>query len=347
MIGMMSGSKPHIRNQHMTSMLVLGRFAAPFVRAKGELRVEEVDFKYLERARRHRAPSKCACVPDWITFDSAGAEQIWGDTESAAGLTLKKLDDGHPLSVTDHATLRDLAALHWIRCWYVKQASEASWEESKDETHAQICAWAEGRGRLQFDAAVAKHYGIHVAGPAGRRYYLDRLRSDAEALLPAHSAVFREDTERLFRCARAAVSQLEPVVLTPEEPDDTFVTSDAGVFTISRTGARPSLRIGDPIADADATIMPLGAKYLLVLSAKPWPVTRASRTWVSRFNLWTALHARRRVYGLPGGNWVRQIPQWAKARKIRRVPEPDDPLEAVTRLRPGPERTDPGRRGLG
>jgi hypothetical protein len=82
---MRHGSKLHVRDQHMTSVLVLSRFAAPFSRASGELRLEEVDFAYPERPRRHRAPSKCAYVRDFITFDSAAAERVWGVQRALPG----------------------------------------------------------------------------------------------------------------------------------------------------------------------------------------------------------------------------------------------------------------------
>ncbi|MEU3658064.1 hypothetical protein AB0E67_36115 [Streptomyces sp. NPDC032161] len=127
----------------------MSRFAAPFSRASGELRLEEVDFTYPERPRRHRAPPQCAYVPDFITFDSTAAERVWGRAESAAGLALKALDAGKPLAAADYAALRDLAALHWVRCWYVKQSSEEAWEEAKDEAHAKAIAWAEGPGQRQ------------------------------------------------------------------------------------------------------------------------------------------------------------------------------------------------------
>ncbi|WP_331731353.1 DUF4238 domain-containing protein [Kitasatospora sp. NBC_01300] len=315
----------HIAGQHMTSESILDRHTGPSTPARGAQRLEMVDFKHPDRRRQHYAPRACARFTDWLTADSVGAEILWGETETAAGNALKRLDTGEALTAVDWAALRDLAVLHWIRCPYTRNTSEAGWAEAQDEVQAQVQAEVDGAGRAPFEAAVAGHFGLHVAGPEGRRYFVDRLRAHAEAAHP-HSVAMRHTVEGLFRDAKAAVASLAPLILTPQDPDDTFVTSDAAAFTISRTGGSPARRIGDPIADAEATIMPIGARHLLVLSAEPWPAV-ASPHLVRSLNLWQALHAYRRVYGVPGGAWARDVPLWVEARKLRRAPEPDDPAD--------------------
>src|ERR1022692_3561658 len=117
----------HVKGQHVTSKVIMKRFAAPAGPDKGQ--VCYVNLCYPARPRL-LGPTGCGKVDDFIIFASAFLENRWKKTEDKLHDALQAVDAGTVLSSERHsATIKDVIALHIARSLATRHVGEQLWRQ--------------------------------------------------------------------------------------------------------------------------------------------------------------------------------------------------------------------------
>jgi hypothetical protein len=292
----------HITDQHVTSKVLMKRFAAPAGRDKGQLsyiNLDHPDREYL------RGPDGCGKVDDFFIFASGFLEKLWKKTEDKMHEALLAVDAGTVLSSERHSsTIKDAIALHFARSLATRQVGEQLWQQVvlKERTR-WLCTLV---GRQELQRLFRWRYGLDAAGPAALEIMLDEILAPSMEMWKS-GAKFTEGAEYIHDHARAWLRTQQLEILTPDSGE--FLMGDIPALTVQRGVPRVGVLGGIALHDASSVFMPLGPRHVAGLGRVPL-TAELSIAQVDEVNAAQLLGAMERVYMRPGsglGTFVRKM----------------------------------------
>ena len=282
----------HITGQHVTSKVVMKRFAAPAGRDKGQIcyiRLDHPDQAYL------RGPAGCGKVDDFLTFASGFLEKLWKKTEDKMHDALLAVDAGTVLSSERHsATIKDVIALHFARSLATRQVGEQLWRQVVlQERTRWLCTPA---GRQELQRLFRWRYRLDAVGPAMLEIMLDEILAPSMEMWKS-GAKFAEGVEYMHDHARAWLRTQQLQILTPGSGE--FLMGDVPALTVQRGVPRVGVLGGIALHDASSVFMPLGPRHVAGLGRVP-QTAELSSAQVNEVNAAQLLGAMERVYMRPG-----------------------------------------------
>lgn len=282
----------HITGQHVTSKVVMKRFAAPAGRDKGQIcyiRLDHPDQAYL------RGPAGCGKVDDFLTFASGFLEKLWKKTEDKMHDALLAVDAGTVLSSERHsATIKDVIALHFARSLATRQVGEQLWRQVVlQERTRWLCTPA---GRRELQRLFRWRYRLDAVGPAMLEIMLDEILAPSMEMWKS-GAKFAEGVEYMHDHARAWLRTQQLQILTPGSGE--FLMGDVPALTVQRGVPRVGVLGGIALHDASSVFMPLGPRHVAGLGRVP-QTAELSSAQVNEVNAAQLLGAMERVYMRPG-----------------------------------------------
>jgi hypothetical protein len=203
-----------IKNQHVVSKVVLKGFAAPSSHGAG-LQLIPFDLRR-GHEQKPRGLAGCGKVPDFLTFASASAEQLWKIVEDQLHDAIAAARSGclHNNEALTEA-IKDCIALHLVRSIrYLQIHSSVIAKNTKDVRRRAVQSY-EPMLRAEF----RRRYGLEAAGPEALDIVLNDPISRWQAL-DARGGVVWADPGRA-RCV----------------PDRTVSNGDSRVLTVIREHA--------------------------------------------------------------------------------------------------------------
>jgi hypothetical protein len=251
-------SAGHVRGQHVISKVILKRFAADSGPSKNLL----YPF-HLERPDAYHkllGPAGCGKVPNFITYASASAEQMWKQTEDRLHDALTALDNGalfdHPVH---QATIKDVIALHYARSTAARVVHFRIFTQAYAAARSLwLTTW-----RPKLTAAFYKTKGFYPLGDQALGKFLDEVMEQSLDLA-ATGQLFRVRIEEIYRKAREHIGGSALEILTPGRNE--FLIGDIPALTIRRDSPQPGVLSGIALGDADTVIMPFGPRHLAALA---------------------------------------------------------------------------------
>jgi hypothetical protein len=283
---------PHITGQHVTSKLVMKRFAAPAGQDKGlvcYISLDHPDQAYM------RGPAGCGKVDDFLTFASGFLEKLWKKTEDQMHDALLAVDAGTVLSSERHsATIKDAIALHFARSLATRQVSEQLWRQVVLQERTRWLRTPAGRRELQ--RLFRRRYKLDAAGPAALEIMLDEILALSMEMWNS-GAKFAEGIEYMHDHAQAWLRTQQLEILTPGSGE--FLMGDVPALTVQRGVPRVGVLGGIALHDASSVFMPLGPRHVAGLGRVP-QTAELSSAQVNEVNAALMLGAMERVYMRPG-----------------------------------------------
>ncbi len=292
----------HITGQHVTSKVVMKRFAAPAGRDKGQvcyISLDHPDQAYL------RGPAGCGKVDDFLLFASGFLEKLWKKTEDKMHDALLAVDAGTVLNSERHsATIKDVIALHFARSLATRQVGEQLWRQVVlQERTRWLCTPA---GRQELQRLFRWRYRLDAAGPAALEIMLDEILAPSMEMWKS-GAKFAEGVEYMHDHARAWLRTQQLEILTSGSGE--FLMGDVPALTVQRGVPRVGVLGGIALHDASSVFMPLGPRHVAGLGRVP-QTAELSSAQVNEVNAAQLLGAMERVYMRPGSgleDYVRKM----------------------------------------
>ncbi len=231
-----------IKNQHVVSKVILKGFAAP-ARGGAGCRLTPFDLR-LGRELKPRGLGGCGRVPDFLTFASESAEQLWKSVEDQLHTAIGAARAGHLHDQDAHAeAIKDGIALHLVRSLRYLEMHRAIVVQSIEDVRRE----AVHSRRAMLQAEFHRRYGLLAAGPEALAAMLDEPISKWRAL-DTRGATVRVSMEAMFRRVRAALRPLAVEVWHVPIGYELLI-SDSPAFTFryldENTSIEPNLAIGD------------------------------------------------------------------------------------------------------
>jgi hypothetical protein len=248
----------HVKNQHVVSRVLLDEFTE--LRGKNqEMQLAGLDLTRVNSSPRYGGPKMFGKVPDFIKFASGSAEELWNETETkirsmldaVAGDTL--FDNPAHLDV-----IRDTFVLHLVRSIPAAFIHDDAWATNRHLAHKFALQFPK-----QLDDIYYSEHGKHPSSPEELNAAADSLFAEM-AKQKERGALFRFGLEDKFNRYRPLISHYGVEVFRSKRGE--FLIGDAPALTIKygRRYAGLAAKVG--LLWADELVLPLGPKYLAVIS---------------------------------------------------------------------------------
>ena len=247
-----------IKNQHVVSKVVLKGFAVLGPRGKG-LELTPFDLR-LCREQRPRGLDGCGKVPDFLTFASASAEQLWKGVEDRLDSAIGAARVGHLHDQNANVeAIMDGIALHLVRSLRYLEIHQAIVAPSIENVRQAALRFRTSMLQAEFQ----RRYGLVAAGPEALGTVLEEPISKWRDL-DARGAIVRTSMEAMFCRVRAALrSQAVEVWHVPAGHE--LLISDSPAFTFRYLGGNTSIQPNVAIGDSHGIALPLARDCLVVV----------------------------------------------------------------------------------
>ncbi|MFE5108277.1 DUF4238 domain-containing protein [Streptomyces sp. NPDC056663] len=280
-----------ISRQHLVSQVLLRQFTMPGPKGSG-WQLLPFDVCNPERRNKLKSPRACGWAEDFVAFDSASAEELWGSVETRAPAALKAVQAGTPFADPLHVeVLRDLVVLHYVRSHRYRGAHTNAFETVSVNLRSKLIRQYPEQIRRE----ALRQTGLHLAGSGSLGTFAERLIKQSEVTQDFGSGkLFRTSIESMFHKVRAMAAKWYLEVLTPESGQ--FLVGDNPAVTV-RTDATP-FSYNMAFGDAHSIVLPIGPRHLLALGPENM-LGSIPRTVVDELNAVQILAADRYVYMHP------------------------------------------------
>ena len=282
-----------IRNQHVVSKVILKGFAAPGSRGAG-WRLTPFDLR-LGQEQKPRGLGGCGRVPNFLTFASESAEQLWKSVEDQLHNAIGTARAGNLHDQSAHAeAITDCIALHLVRSIRYLELHRSIIAKSTESVRQS--AMHSKKAMLQSE--FRRRYGLEATGPEALAIIMEDPISKWQAL-DKRGALIRTSMETMFRRVRDALrAQAVEVWHVPRGYELLISDSPAVAFRYlaGNTSIEPNVAIGD----SDSIVLPLARDCLVAIG----PEAKDSELLpdqVSFFNRLQIETSHRHVYYHPGG----------------------------------------------
>jgi len=281
-----------IKNQHVVSKVILKGFAAPGPGGAG-WQLTPFDLR-LGRELKPRGLGGCGKVPDFLTFASESAEQLWKSVEDQLHPAIGAARAGHLHDQDAHAeAIKDGIALHLVRSLRYLEMHRAIVAQSIEDVRRE----AVHSRRAMLQAEFHRRYGLLAAGPEALGALLDEPISKWRAL-DTRGATVRVSMEAMFRRVRAAL-RLQAVEVWHVPISYELLISDSPAFTFRYLGEDTSVKLNVAIGDSHVIALPLARDCLVAIGPKAKD-DELLPDQVSLFNQLQVSIGHRHVYYRPG-----------------------------------------------
>ena len=250
-----------IKNQHVVSKVILKGFAAPGPHGAG-WQLTPFDL-HLGHEQAPRGLGGCGKVPNFLTFASESAEQLWKGVEDQLHAAIGAARAGHLHDQTAHVeAIMDGVALHLVRGLRYLELHRAIIAQSVEDVRRT--ALHSRRAMLQ--AEFQRRHRLVAVGNEALATVLEEPISKWRAL-DARGAIARASMEAMFRRVRVAVrSQAVEVWHVP--PGNELLISDSPALTFRYLRENTGMQLNIAIGDSHGITMPLARDCLVVIGPK-------------------------------------------------------------------------------
>jgi len=287
-----SEADTRIKNQHVVSKVILKGFAAPGPPSAG-WRLTPFDLR-LGHEQKPRGLDGCGKVPDFLTFASASAEQLWKSVEDQLHNAIAAARAGHLHDQNAYAeAITDGIALHLVRSIrYLEMHRSIIARSTENVRH-----WAMHSKKVTLQTEFRRRYGLEPAGPEALAMILEDPISKWLAL-DKRGALIRMSMEAMFRRLREALrNQAVEVWHVPRGYE--LLISDSPAVTFRYLAGNTSIEPNVAIGDSNSIALPLARDCLVAIGAKAKD-GELLPDQVSFFNRLQIEISHRRVYYRPG-----------------------------------------------
>jgi hypothetical protein len=250
-----------IKNQHVVSKVILKGFAAPGPHGTG-WQLTPFDL-HLGQELKPRGLGGCGKVPDFLTFASESAEQLWKGVEDQLQNAIEAAQAGHLHDQTAHVeAIMDGIALHLVRGLRYLELHRAIVRQSIEDVHRT--ALRSRRAMLQ--AEFQRLHGLVAVGNEALATVLEEPISKWLAL-DTRGALVRASMEAMFRRVRATLRPLA-VEVWHVPPGHELLISDSPAFTFRYLTESTSIQLNVAIGDSHGIALPLARDCLVVTGPK-------------------------------------------------------------------------------
>jgi hypothetical protein len=304
------GAVQQTSQQHLVSQVVLKEFTMPD--GSSGRRLLAFDLHRPERHHKLRSTSGCGWAKDFVAFESASAEQLWGRIEGRVPAALDGIRRGTPFADPDHAeVLRDLVVLHYVRSYQYRQVHTWAFERARANVGPNLVR----KLPQQLAREAFRETGLHLTGQEALEAYAERYVARSEMVRDYESGkLFRTSIEETFGKVQKMASTWQVEILAPESGQ--FLIGDNPGLTV-RHDAPGQWEYGMAFGDAMSIVLPVGPRCLLALGPQNVTGTVAAAA-VEAFNTVQVLAAERFVYMHPRSG----LEDFATKAVLKRLPRP-------------------------
>ncbi|MDG9709372.1 DUF4238 domain-containing protein [Streptomyces sp. DH10] len=280
-----------ISRQHLVSQVLLRQFTMLDPKGRG-WQLQPFDVCNPERRNKLKSPRRCGWVEDFVAFDSASAEDLWGSVETRAPAALAAVQAGTPFADPMHIeALRDLVVLHFVRSHRYRGVYTSAFGTVRVNVRSKLIRQYPEQLRRE----ALRQTGLHLDGSGSLGTFAERLVEQSEVTQDFGSGkLFRTSIENMFNKVRAMASKWHLEVLTAESGQ--FLIGDNPAVTV-RTDATP-FSYNMAFGDAHSIVLPIGPRHLLALGPKN-TLGSIPRAVVDEINTVQILASDRYVYMHP------------------------------------------------
>jgi len=256
-----SEANKRVKNQHVVSKVVLKGFAAPGSRGLG-WQLTSFDLR-LGHEQKPRGLSGCGRVPDFLTFASESAEQLWKSVEDQLHNAILAAREGNLHDHNAHVeAIADCIALHLVRSIRYLELHQAIIAKSAESVRKE----ALHSRKAMLESEFRRRYGLEAAGPEALAIILKGPIAKWRDL-DQRGALVRTSMEAMFRRVREALRTQAVEVLHVPRGYDLLISDSPAVtfrYLAGNKGIEPNVAIGD----SDSIVMPLARDCLVAIGPK-------------------------------------------------------------------------------
>jgi Protein of unknown function (DUF4238) len=247
-----------IKNQHVVSKVLLKGFAVPGPHGMG-WQLTPFDL-HVGREQKPRGLGGCGKVPDFLTFASESAEQLWKSVEDQLHTAIRTARAGHLHDQNAHVeAIMDGIALHLVRSPRYLEMHRAIVAQSIENVRRTALHSRTAMLQTEFQ----RRHGLVAAGPEALATVLEEPISKWRAL-DTRGAIVRASMEAMFRRVRAALRpQAVEVWHVPSGHE--LLISDSPAFTFRYLRENTSIEPNVAIGDSHGIALPLAWDCLAVI----------------------------------------------------------------------------------
>ncbi|MFD8823811.1 DUF4238 domain-containing protein [Streptomyces sp. NPDC059605] len=281
----------HISKQHLVSQVLLRQFTMLGPKGSGR-QLLPFDVWNPERQQKLKGPRACGAAMDFVAFDSASAENLWGSVETRVPAALAAVQAGTPFADPLHVeVLRDLVVLHYVRSHRYRSVYTSAFKTVRVNVRSELLSRYPEHVRRE----ALRQTGLHLPGSGSLGSFAERLIEQSEVTQDFGSGkLFRSSIENVFNKVRAMAAKWHLELLTPQGGQ--FLIGDNPALTV-RTDTRP-FSYNMAFGDAHSIILPIGPRHLLALGPENL-LGSIPRSVVDETNTVQILAADRYVYMHP------------------------------------------------
>ncbi|MFE7529242.1 DUF4238 domain-containing protein [Kitasatospora sp. NPDC057542] len=279
-----------VMSQHVVSKVLLKRFAVDD--GIQGLRVQRFDLDHPHRHHQRRAVKGIGAVRDFVPVASASLEVLWGQVENRLHTAAAAVERGNVFDDARHVeVLKDFIALHWIRSHHYLDVYNRNVTTVRATLkHRLITEYSDALSQETFRRTGRRPAGAAALEAAADELFKRELDDDYNS-----RADLRVRIEEDFAQAKEIIRSSGLQILRPETGE--YLLGDVPAMTIRERG--DTIQYGMALGDADAVVLPLGPRHLIVgRSPRDEIATLPTRT-VWRLNAVQIKAAHRHVYLRP------------------------------------------------
>jgi len=250
----------HVVNQHVVSKVVLKGFAAPGHKGQG-WQLTPFNLR-LGHERRSRGLNGCGKIPNFLTYASESAEQVWKSVEDRLDSAIKSARAGNLHS--DNAqveAIKDGIALHLVRSPRYMELHQAIVSKTMEDVRRETLQSRVPMLRNEF----RRRYGLEPAGREALEVVLDEPLEDWRTRA-ASGAIARVSMESMFHKIRAILHPFAVEVWHIPSGLELLI-SDSPAFTLRYLDEGRHIQLHVAAGDANCVAMPMARDCLLALGA--------------------------------------------------------------------------------
>lgn len=251
-----SEADKRIRNQHVVSRVILKGFAALGPRGAG-WQLTPFDLR-LGREQKPRGLAGCGRVPDFLSFASASAEQLWKSVEDQLHDAIAAARSGDLHNDNRYAAaIKDCIALHLVRSIRYLEMHRSIITKSAEDVRRRALQ----SRKTMLQAEFRRRYKLEAAGPEALAMILEGSISEWLAL-DARGALVRTSMEAMFRRVRETLRAVAVEVLHVPRGYELLISDSPAVtlrYLAGKRGIEPNVAIGD----SNCIVLPLAQHQIL------------------------------------------------------------------------------------
>jgi hypothetical protein len=248
-----SEASKRVKNQHVVSRVVLKGFAVP------GSRLTPFDL-HLGREQRPRGLGGCGRVPDFLTFASESAEQLWNTVEDKLHDAICAAREGTLHNHSSHVeSITDCITLHLVRSIRYLELHKAIIEKSTED----VCQSVLHTRKAMLESEFRRRYGLEAAGPEALAILLEGPIAQWQDL-DRRGALVRTSMEVMFRRIREAL-RVQAVEVWHVPPGHELLISDSPAVTFRYLAENIGVESNVAIGDAHCIVLPLARDCLVAI----------------------------------------------------------------------------------